>query len=206
MNEHNDQQVGEGETVKAESARDSLADASPSSVPSSEEAEQARNVAIDRAMRRSRTQLRPITRDEAAFTTRMGEELMRLRLAADLTRPMLSRMSRVSAAQILQLEQGSTRTRRSTLERLSKHLIHWMDWLDDEGATPAQWQPIHERLVELAGPTIAAERGPNPAKALSSSYSSVTPADSVPADQPLREGRLSASQEAADVEPEGERS
>lgn len=94
---------------------------------------------------------RPINEDEGPDLERLGTLLRTLRNEACLSRRLLGLGSEVGTSHIERLEEGTRRTRLSTLKRIA-------DALADGREVDAT--DLYERLVEAAGPAIAPEANP----------------------------------------------
>jgi transcriptional regulator with XRE-family HTH domain len=93
---------------------------------------------------------RPIVPGEVPHLERLASELRALRDAAALTRPELAALSGVSVETIKSVELAKSRTRRTTLARVSHGLVHAQPQLGLAEAILAQ-------LVRAAGRALAGE-------------------------------------------------
>jgi transcriptional regulator with XRE-family HTH domain len=93
---------------------------------------------------------RPIEPGEVPYLTQLGDHLRRLRLDAGLTQWAMADLAALAPRHIRRLERGDSRTRRSTLERIA-------DALADVDPDLGPAEQLLDRLVELAGPALAAE-------------------------------------------------
>lgn len=89
---------------------------------------------------------RPITKDERPHVVAVGRRVRELRQAAGMTQVRLAALATISAGQVSAIERGASRTRRSTLERMLRPLVH-------EDAIEMEL----DELVGMAGPVLALE-------------------------------------------------
>lgn len=121
-------------------------------------------MAEERAISLSASSVRPLTRDDARCTVALGAEIRRRRLAAEVGVAELGRLVGVSEQTVRQIEQGTRRTRRSTLERMACWLIPVEEWAHEDGPSDEQELEVVEALVAIAGPALGAEKPIYPLK------------------------------------------